>query len=435
MKDYSADDRTMFEAEVDGKQFGELEFDVLVMTLKELEEPVLYQATEGGSVSATPVAHGGRVYFGCCDRNFYCLDADTGKEIWRFATGGLISLDSVMHDGIIYFTSFDHNLYAVTLEGGLVWKADCGDIPGSPLYHDGMVYVGSRDGNLLALEAATGKVAWKFGTGGPVASKPSVYMGRIYFGSWDHNFYCLTLDGRLEWKHRCGNEAGGPTISGGTVYFGSFDCSIYAVTPEGKLKWKHTATAPIYSTYRPVVVGRTLYFSHKDSCICALEARTGRPIWEFRTSGMMSMIPLVHNGVLYAGSCDGNMYAIDVRDGKEMWRFHTPLALFAPPIEYNGRLYFGGGDSRFYCISLEGKPVWAFRTSMSHPVGVDLSTLPSRRSAEVVWTVPRAGDNDSYKSDTVEIADYGDFSGAYIDVSRSSYLGMKKEGYLKQKAF
>lgn len=435
MKDYSDDDRTRFEADVDGKQFGELEFDVLVMTLKELDEPVLYQATEGGSVSATPLAHDGRIYFGCCDRNFYCLDAETGKEAWRFATGGLISLDSVMHGGVIYFTSFDHSLYAITLEGRLVWKADCGDIPGSPLYHEGKVYVGSRDGNLLALDAATGRLIWKFGTSGPVASKPSVCKERIYFGSWDHNFYCLTLGGKLVWKFRCGNEAGGPTISSGTVYFGSFDCSIYAMTPDGKLKWKHMSPAPIYSTYRPVVVGRTVYFSHKDNRICALESGTGKPIWEFRTSGMMSMIPLVHGGVLYAGSCDGNMYALDAKSGKEMWRFRTPLALFGPPIAYNGMLYFGGGDSRFYCITLDGKLAWAFRTSMSHPVGVDLSTMPSRRSAEVVWTVPRAREKEGYKSGTFEIADYGDFSGAYIDVSKSSYLGHKKEGYLKQKAF
>jgi outer membrane protein assembly factor BamB len=435
MKDYSADDRTRFEADVDGKQFGELEFEALLMTVKELTEPVLYGAMEGGSVSSEPIAHGGRVYFGCCDRNFYCLDAGTGEKVWEFKAGRLISLDAAMHCGVIYFSSFDHNLYALTLDGVLVWKFDCGDIPGSVGYHDGTVYVGSRNGNLYAVDSRTGKEVWRFRTSGPVAAQPLVHRGMVLFGSWDHSFYCLDLKGRLKWRFRCGHEAGAATVSGDTVYFGSFDCNIYALSLGGKLRWKYTAKTPIYSTYKPVISGGMLYFGLKDNCIYSIDSSTGKEIWRFATKDMVSMIPLVHGGVLYAGSCDGNMYALDAGTGKEIWRFHTPLALFGPPIIYNRRLYFGGGDSRFYCLTLDGELAWAFTTSMSHPVSIDLGEHSRKRSAEVVWTVPRAREKEGYKSGTFEIADYGDFSGAYIDVSKSSYLGHKKEGYLKQKAF
>jgi len=435
MRDYIPGQDIELDTDVDEKQFGELEFDALVMTVKELEDPILYQATEGGSVSGQAVAKDGKVFFGCCDRNFYCLDAETGEELWRLETGGLIPLDPIVGGGVIYFTSFDHNLYAVDTEGNVLWKFDCGDIPGNPGYHDGAVYVGSRNGNLFAVDAKSGRKLWKFSTNGPVASKPGVHKGQLYFGSWDHNFYCLDLKGGLKWKHTCGHVAGGAAIKNGTIYFGSFDCNIYAFTPEGKMKWKHGAKSPIYSTYRPVIAGDSLYFSYKDNCVCALDVRTGKLRWKFKTGNMMSMIPVVHGRVLYAGSCDGNMYAVDARTGKEVWHYSTPLALFAPPMIYGNKLYFGGGDSRLYCLTLEGRLVWTFKTSLSYPVSIDMGQVPAKKAAEVIWTVPERKEKDRYRSDSVEIADYGNFSGAYIDVSKSSYLGMKKEGYLKQKAF
>ena len=393
MEKYIPGQDIKLDTDVDEKQFGELEFEALLMTLKEMDDPVLYGVTEGGSVSSEPVIHDGRVYFGCCDRNFYCLDTETGRKVWEFKTGAPIILDSVIHDGVIYFGSFDHNLYAVTLEGDLVWRFDCGDMPGNPGYHDGVVYIGSKNGNLYAVDARTGRQLWKFSTNGPIASKPEVYKGSIYFGSWDHKFYCIDLKGKVRWKFMCGHAAGSATIKGGIIYFSSFDCNIYAMMPDGKLKWKYTAAAPIYSTYRPAISGNTIFFCIKDNCIYAVDTKEGKLRWKFKSGNMMTNVPLIHKGIVYAGSCDGNMYAIEKNTGKELWRFSTPLALFAPPVTYKDRLYFGGGDSRFYCLTLDGKLVWTFKTSLSYPVSIDLSKSPMKKAAEIVWTLPKAKEN------------------------------------------
>ena len=127
------------------------------------------------------------------------------------------------------------------------------------------------------------------------------------------------------------------------------------------------------------------------------------------------------------------MYALNAITGKEIWKYTTPLALFGPPITYDNKLYFGGGDSKFYCLDLNGNKIWDFKTSLSYPVSIDLSNQPRKKSAEVVWTLPKRKEEDRYKSGNIEIADYGTFSGSYIDVSKTDYMGETKKGYLKKK--
>ncbi len=66
------------------------------------------------------------------------------------------------------------------------------------------VYFGSSvDNKVYSLEASSGKVRWTFFTEGPVRLAPTVYKGRVYVGSDDGYVYCLNAaDGRLIWKFR-----------------------------------------------------------------------------------------------------------------------------------------------------------------------------------------------------------------------------------------
>ena len=118
------------------------------------------------SVSITKVIF--VVFIGSFDGYLYCLDTESGKEIWRFKTGGEIQHDKacLIHENIIYFSSFDNYLYAVNIETGKeLWRFRTGKFGNSsfPALMNGRLYVGSREGILYCLHM-NGKVFWRFKT-------------------------------------------------------------------------------------------------------------------------------------------------------------------------------------------------------------------------------------------------------------------------------
>jgi outer membrane protein assembly factor BamB len=56
-------------------------------------------------------------------------------------------------------------------------------------------------------------------------------LGEVVVGSFDHNIYCLSPEGKLKWKITTGDRVLGiPAIGGdGTVYVGSDDGRFYAI--------------------------------------------------------------------------------------------------------------------------------------------------------------------------------------------------------------
>ncbi|MCK4714874.1 MAG: PQQ-like beta-propeller repeat protein [Candidatus Aenigmarchaeota archaeon] len=105
--------------------------------------------------------HEGKLYFGSRDGNLYCIDAETGREIWRFHTEGYIAGDPVFYKDRLYIGSGDNNMYCLTTEG---------------------------------------KKLWSFATNGANLSSPATDDKGVYFGSWDCNLYAVSHKGRLLWK-------------------------------------------------------------------------------------------------------------------------------------------------------------------------------------------------------------------------------------------
>mgnify|MGYP001986863135 FL=1 len=93
--------------------------------------------------------------------------------------------------------------------------------------------------SVTALETSNGKVRWQFFTGGPIRFAPLATAGRVYFGSDDGYLYCVdAADGKLVWKYYgkpgdgeernlLGNRRliplwpvrGGPVLDAGVIYF------------------------------------------------------------------------------------------------------------------------------------------------------------------------------------------------------------------------
>lgn len=99
------------------------------------------------------------------------------------------------------------------------------------------------------------------------------------------------------------------------------------------------------------VVGGVVYVGGYDGWAYALEAGTGRKIWEFRTGGRINSNPAWNDGLVIFGSMDGFVYALRADDGSLLWKHQTGSSTFrqiayygvrtSPVIDDDGVVYTG----------------------------------------------------------------------------------------------
>ena len=84
-------------------------------------------------MTAEPLVKDGRVYIGSFSSDFYALDAETGKQVWKFP------------DAVSWYWS-------------------------RAVANGDTLFAGSTDGNLYALDAASGRLLWVYPTNGSIVA-------------------------------------------------------------------------------------------------------------------------------------------------------------------------------------------------------------------------------------------------------------------------
>ncbi|MEE9323862.1 MAG: PQQ-binding-like beta-propeller repeat protein, partial [Candidatus Aenigmarchaeota archaeon] len=88
---------------------------------------------------------------------------------------------------------------------------------------------------------------------------------------------------------------------------------------------------------RPVMVKGILYFGAADYNIYAVDSKTGKEIWRFKTGGtFVNTSPLIIDNVLYISNYEGYLYAIDINSRKLIWRFKVGDKCWASPSYHEG---------------------------------------------------------------------------------------------------
>jgi outer membrane protein assembly factor BamB len=227
-----------------------------------------------------------------------------------------------------------------------------------------------------------GGLAWRFETGGPVRSSPTVAAGVVYFGSTDGALHAVdAATGAELWRHETGSPVGGaPLVTDKLVVFADRDLRIHAVdratglgvwtveTGEdlplrwGYEGWDYLLSSPTLATDAS---RQTVLVGSGDGHLYALDPATGEVLWRFRTGGRIRSAPAVYDGVAYVGSGDGVVYGISLAEGREVWRFETAgteldaadfgfdrTQIQSSPAVADGVLYIGSRDASLYAVDL-----------------------------------------------------------------------------------
>jgi len=223
------------------------------------------------------------------------LDADTGRERWRFKAGGPVESSPLLVNGVLYVGSWDRRVYALgARHGQVIWTFETGGkVKGGAAFADGTVFIGSYDGRLYALDARDGRLLWSADVGSSVYATPLAFHGRIYVGGLGGDVRAFRVgDGHLLWTRRTGGYVySSVAVWRRTAYVGSYDGRLYALdASSGRVRWTYAAGGPISGT--PTILAGVVYVATCAICIAgetraglegtyALDARTGRLLWTF----------------------------------------------------------------------------------------------------------------------------------------------------------
>ncbi len=150
-----------------------------------------------------------------------------------------------------------------------------------------------------------------------------------------------------------------PIYVGGKIYFVNNNGTAYALDADtGKVLWERSigrlnASSPTYSRHRLYIVN--LVPGH----IVKLDAKTGRIIWKHSLPGRAESSPVVVGRTVYFGCEDGNLYALSTISGNVRWATQLGGPVKSAPAYYGGRLYVGdyGGDMNAVDAKT-GKLIW-----------------------------------------------------------------------------
>ena len=144
--------------------------------------PVLYEGKVYAAIGQDP-EHGDGV------GRLTCIDAATGKVVWKYTeVGRTISTVSVADD-LVYIAEYAGIVHCLDANTGkLYWKHDSfSRIWGSTLVVDGKVLLGNEDGDLIILDHGKKKPKVKtVDMGAPVYSSPVVANGVLYVATQTH---------------------------------------------------------------------------------------------------------------------------------------------------------------------------------------------------------------------------------------------------------
>jgi outer membrane protein assembly factor BamB len=285
-----------------------------------------------GFGDATPVLSGNRIYLATrqgSDEVTLCLDAATGKELWKNSYSvAAVTGPSSSHPGprstptlsdgkIVTFgvTGILSCLDAAT--GKVVWRKENpgNEVPQfftamSPLVADGIciAHLGTQNkGEVVALDLSTGAERWKWTGDGPAYASPSL----------------MTIDGRKQ------------------VILQTEKNLISINLTDGKLLWQVPTPVQqrFYNCPSPYVNGQIIYYTGQGTGTKAvLVSRDGekyvtKELWSNPEAGAKWNTPVLKDGFLYGFNDQKRIYCLDASTGKTAWTDNTVNSDFATIID------------------------------------------------------------------------------------------------------
>jgi outer membrane protein assembly factor BamB len=238
-----------------------------------------------------------------------------------------------------------------------------------PVVAYGKVFVPQQKGRFFAVDAKTGKQRWTKNFRRCAAASPTVWKGVVYQPLM-HPLPCRKHEpgasglliamnartGRELWSFRAGAIESSPLEIDGVLYFGSWDRYVYALDARTrKLRWRYRTDDRVVAA--PAYARGTIYVPSNGGHLYALNARTGKLRWSsssFERFGRREYFyatPTIAYGRVYVGNADGHVYAYGAATGKLLWAQRAGTYVYTAAAVWKRTVYVGTWDG--YLVALD----------------------------------------------------------------------------------
>ncbi len=368
----------------------------------------------------------GRVFLASFGKYVSCVDAKTGRELWRRTA----EKDAEIFEGIgpyrpghgyiegwkstAYAKCTDKALYLAgpqtnwlsalsAADGRLLWKHALKNL--HVLVRDEGVFVIGPErtaGQTRRLDPLTGEVLQGYDISRRACTRATGSADGILFRAYDGTTRLDVSSGKPQWISPMRPSCQvGVLVAGGHLYWipWACDCNLQmfgaiALGPAGGFRFDAPAVeAERLERLSEAAPAEFKAGPHDWPAYRADNARSARSgaavpakarlLWTFQPRAKAeASAPAAAGGRIFVGHADGIVRSLDAATGEVRWTAYTGGAVRFPPAVAAGRAFAGSGDGWAYAFeAASGRPLWRFRAAPAErriPVyGALLSTWPA----------------------------------------------------------
>ena len=346
-------------------------------------------------------------YLNFMSGRLYCLDAETGGELWikSYPIKNILCAAASVDDEMIYVSPnyVDEDIWEISCcdfqDGSQLWKKTNYGYTntGTTIIDDKLFFCGStkfhQEKNVYCLNKINGNIIWEYFAGQGTESLsgccPAFVDNKLFFCKASSNpcVYCLNAStGEMLWKWK--NPLGhgvknSPTVVDGKVYFGTHGHgTIYPET--GESEWIHGAVFCVddengnkiwqsnirdsFTWSSPAIYNNLVYICSKFDKVYCLNAETGDLVWDYTITypsgdleGSGPFSPAIADNKVYVSApCrdSSRLYCFDAYTGEVIWEYDKPgwLSVTHNLAIADGKVFTGfgqqfGNSGFLYCFS------------------------------------------------------------------------------------
>jgi outer membrane protein assembly factor BamB len=317
---------------------------------------------ERASIDNSPTIAAGVAYVADGKGVLHALNLSDGKSRWTYKSEGGFATTPLVLDNKVYLGDLDGLLHCISADKGeKIWTFDSGGgIHSSPNISPDrkMILFGNDSAQIFAVDAQTGKKIWEGASGDRVNACPAIGHGVALFTGCDARLLALNLkDGTEKFGFDLGGLApGSPTILDEAIIAATGEGTVLAISPDGKNQiWKYDnvdeQAAMFYSS--PAAADGLVVLGCRDRNVHAIDAKTGKRAWAFKTKGDVDASAVISAGRVYIPSSDKNLYVLDLKTGQKLWQFKAGRAITAGVAIGETAIVFGDSAGNIYCLEIK----------------------------------------------------------------------------------